>query len=181
MFIRTKKIQKKGKEYHYAYLVENRWRKSKKASRQKVKGYLGKVIVLEKAGTVPFSEHYSIPDLGRYVKETTREHILEDLVAWGLWQHGFEENKGCWRKGDIGFDSKTLEVYEQTGERKNTRVVLAMNEGFLCNATLKMLLSFSIHGSEEKIGFKWASLLTETGIQIPKELFVVWMTKMLGR
>ena len=181
MFIRTKRIRKNGKDYLYAYLVQNRWRKSKKASRQRVKGYLGKVISFEKIREQDFFEHSSIADVHAYVKSAAHDHILRDLIAWELWQHGFSAKEGIWSREDISFDVRTFELYQQRGERKNPRIVSAMNEGFLCNATLKMLLSLGIHGSEEKIGFKWASLLTEAGIKIPQELFVVWMTKMLGR
>ena len=42
-FIRVKKI----KNHHYAYLVENKWRKTKGSSKQKVKAYLGGVVNLE--------------------------------------------------------------------------------------------------------------------------------------
>ena len=43
-FIRIKKINNKN----YAYLVENTWKKRKKASRQKSLKYLGRVFEIEK-------------------------------------------------------------------------------------------------------------------------------------
>ncbi len=46
MFIRVKKV----KQYHYAYLVENKWRKAKSSCREKVRQYLGRVHNLESNG-----------------------------------------------------------------------------------------------------------------------------------
>jgi len=180
MFIRTKKIRKKGKEYRYAYHVENRWQKRKKASRQRVKGYLGKVILLEKTIELPFFRHYSVSDASLYVKNTSLEHIIRDLAAWELLQHGFEEKEGKLCRNDVVFEPDSLEVYQLNGKRKNPKIVLEMNEGFLCNATLKALLSFKTGRSEEETGYKLASLLTEAGIKIPEELFVEWVTRILG-
>ena len=82
VYIRIKKIKKKGREYRYAYLVENRWKKrvrkgSKKGARQKVKGYLGKVHDFSRVDDKDFISHFSVDDVKeqrKVYKSHTKSH-----------------------------------------------------------------------------------------------------------
>lgn len=162
-FIRTKKIKKKsGNCYEYAYLVENKWRKrlkgSKKGARQKVKAFLGRVYSLNLVNDRNFSEHYNIKDIDEYVKENSLSKITKDLVLWEFFKHDVK---------DVAVD------FEEIILRKDkNKIVLRMNEGFLCDCTLKKLLNFKFKEDEYDAGVVLAKVFVEAGIKIPRELFV---------
>ena len=63
-FFRIKKI--KGKEY--TYLVENEWKR--KGSRQKVKGYLGRIYRFDLKNKNSFIEFVKNDDLEKYIEES---------------------------------------------------------------------------------------------------------------
>ena len=90
MFIRKKKIR--GKEY--AYLVENRYNKKKKQSRQQSTSYLGKVIILSSADR-------------QTVASTLKEAIINELTNVGF---KFKDNQLV--KDSIVIDLNTVEVKE---------------------------------------------------------------------
>ena len=160
-FIRTKKIRKNGKEYSCAYLVENRWRKrlkgGKKGSRQKVKGYLGRIYEYSKVKDKDFFEHHSIEDVKGYVDKGYNQ-VIRDLIEWELHKHNVNKEDFL-----IDFDRKKV-------DRNNKKAAIMMNEGFLCEHTLRNLMNFKIEG--EEIGYKFAKVFVEAGIDVPEELFV---------
>jgi len=123
MFIRKKVIN--GKEY--AYLVENRYNKKKKQSRQKSTKYLGKVINL------------GIADK-QTVASTMEEAIINELLPWG-----FSKQERNLTKGNINIDLESSTVKEG-----NRSVCLELNEGFLCTLTLTNLLRFNAENLNEK-------------------------------
>ena len=86
-FFRTKKI--KGKEY--AYIVENEWKR--KGSRQKVKGYLGRVYKFNVKNDVGFIEFKKIESAENYVRENDSKKIIGDLIEWELFRHEIDKNK----------------------------------------------------------------------------------------
>lgn len=145
-FIRIKKI----KGYEYAYLVENVWRKRKKGARQKVKQFLGRIHKPELKGDMEFSKE------DEYVKNNSFRQIVKDLVEYELLKHGSKDFI-------IDFD-KGLVL------RNDRKVALQMNEGFLCNYTLKNLMNFKLGGDEA--GYDLANAFVEAGIKVPQDLFV---------
>jgi len=149
MFIRIKKIKNK----EYAYLVANKWKDG--SSRQTVKSYLGSAYKPEK-----------INDYIKINNNLNFKELILDIVKQELLNHGFEEGE-ILKKDKIIIDLRNLKFI------KNKKgVVIALNEGFLCNHTLKELLNFKSKGHEEEVGVKLATMLVETGIRVPKEEFI---------
>ena len=157
MFIRVKKI--KGNKY--AYLVENKLKKGK--IQQKVLSYLGKVCYFEKLKNNEFLEYNSIQNIDNYIKRS-KEDIIKDLIEFEMVRHGFKKNKNFLANKDVSFDlSKTW--FEE-------KKVLAINEGFLCNYGIERLLNLKLKGEDEEKGLMLAKAFVESGINVPKEIFV---------
>lgn len=146
MFVRVKKI----KEKEYGYLVKNKW--TKKGSRQRVVGYLGKIIHLKRKKDLTF----------KYNQKPLKKIFLE-LIDWELKCHGFE---------NFQIDDIKVDLDKKTVLQGKKNIVLAMNEGFLCSHTIKALLKFKPKGHEEQIALQLANSLVETGIKVPHEVFI---------
>ncbi len=152
MFIRKKKIG--GKEY--AYLVENRYNKKKKQSRQKSTIYLGKVI------SVGFADRQT-------VASTLKEAIINELKGIG-----FSLRNNQLTKNNIIIDLNTVEVKEN-----NKKVCLELNEGFLCTLTLSNLINFNSEDLNQKeIIHQLANSFVSAGINLHHESFVNIFTNM---
>lgn len=179
-FIRVKEIGKKnGKKYRYAYLVENKWRKrlkgGKKGSRQKVSKYLGKVLNFDKVKEMSFFEFINVKENSAYL-ESSKDKIVNDLVKYELFLRGFEDLNEILEKEKIIFDLKQKRFVDLGG--KEEKVVLEMNEGFLCKYTIGKLLKFKAKGDDEReIGIELAKTFLETGLNVPKEIFVGYFGK----
>ncbi len=201
MFIRIKNVKKGNKAYPYAYVVANRWMKKDKVSKQKVMKYLGRVYFMDKIGNKSFFEFYSIKDVQDYVKKSKKE-IINDLIRFELINHGFKDNNGFLVNRNIYFDKTSNELFinnEKTINsginkritnsdninnkkliRKNKKIVLAMNEGFLCDETIKRLFG-KFEGNDKEVGFKLANAFVEAGIKIPEEVFVNIFERIISR
>lgn len=146
-FVRVKKI--KGQKY--AYLVENQW--TSKGSRQKVVKYLGKVHALGEtenvgSGTGQFSE------------------VVLQSVKEVLKLQGFVEKEGKWFSEHIAVDFKDLSV------RQNHRTaVLQMNDGFLCDHTLKEAVNFQVPEEHDAAARKLAGVIVAAGLRLSPEDF----------
>lgn len=160
MFFRIKKV--KGKEY--AYLVHNKWRK--KGPRQKVKEYLGRVHRFNLKNEISFLEHLKIESLNEYIEKNSRNRIIKDLVEWEIFKH------------DIDGKEFSVDLNEQNIQKDKSNVVLMINEGFLCNLTLKNLLQFKAEGDEQEDGYRLARSFVEAGIKVPREVFVGVFSKL---
>jgi len=147
VFVRIKKL--KGREY--AYLVANEW--TINGSRQKVQGYLGRVIT-------PVKQREKTAEISLF---EYKQAVLA-LVKQELWNHGFNSELCC---EDVKVD---LDLMKLTKKGKN--IVLALNEGFLCSQTLKDALDIELTGYEEQAGTQLAKALLELGLNIPKDIFV---------
>ncbi len=167
MFIRIKKIN--GKQY--AYLVNNTWKKRKKASRQKTLQYIGRVIKLEKKSNARDGEDENI-------KSEPPQKIIKFLVEKELMAHGFILQKNTWVKDGIKINLAKKEVKDQD----NKDICLEMNNNFLCNYTIRKLLYFSPKGGLTKIevGKELAIAFEAAGIPIPKDLFVFLFQKIIS-
>ena len=173
-FIRKKRIKtKKGESYDYAYIVENRWLKKRKEAKQEFKAYLGRIYVFKRLKNEEFSKFHSIEDINEYVKNKDKSEIINDLIKLELYNHGFEKKKGLWVNNKISFDIGKREYYiEENNEKVNRKIVLALNEGFLCKENIEKLMNFKISNSDEETGYKLAKAFVEAGLKVPKEVFV---------
>lgn len=166
-FFRIKKI--KGKEY--AYIVENKWKRTAKSvralrgvkpqgSRQKVKGYLGRVYRFNLKSDINFLQFKKIENVEKYVIENDFKKIINDLAEWELLRYGINKN------------AFTVNLDELKVQQNRKNVVLMINEGFMCNLTLKNVFEFVPEGDEASGGYKLAKAFVESGIKIPQEVFV---------
>lgn len=159
MFFRIKKI--KGKEY--AYIVENKWRKM--GSRQKVKGYIGRVYKFNLVKNVEFSKFKNIEDVQEYVKSNDKNKIINDLVEWELFKFGIKEN---------------FLVSNANVQKGKKNVAFFINDGFMCNHTLKNIIEFKSEGDEQSDGYRLARAFVEAGIKVPQEVFIGLYQKLLS-
>ena len=174
-FVRVKKIN--GKKY--AYLVSNRWRKrlagGRKGSRQKVSKYLGKVVSFDVVLDTGFFEYVNIRDNPDYLALSKRK-IVMDLVKFELIIRGFKQNGVLLDKEGMKFDERVLKFVDSKGREQ--RVVIEMNEGFLCKHTISKLLNFKPRGEDEReIGIELAKTFLEAGLKVPEEVFVGYFEK----
>ena len=111
MFIRIKNIRKKGKTYKYACIVSNKWRKTRKEAKQKVKKYLGRVYFFDKVSNKDFFGYYSINDVGGYIKNNDKNKIIGDMIRFELINHGFKEKGDFLADNNIYFDKRNNELF----------------------------------------------------------------------
>lgn len=174
MFIRIKKI----KNYEYAYKVKNSW--SEKGARQKVVGYLGRVLRFDKVRNEDFS--YFIAnilkekDFVNYLDTKSFQEIAMDLPRWELYKLGFN------KKGDTyKTENATLELKDNHLSSRGKDVVIALNDGFLCGENMRRIKSFNVKGDEEDVGIKLAEAFVEAGIGVPKDVFVKLFEKYMSK
>ena len=168
-FVRVKKI--KGKEY--AYLVENRWKN--KSSRQKVTGYLGRVVRLVLEQETDFFSRYAIDDKEQFLKSVSKHELLRKIVQNELSNHGFSDGEDA----QMRWNDVVVDLNARTVGRNKTKVTLGMREGFLADMTLKLLLDFNETGSQAELSLKLAKAFVEAGIKVDEELFVSVYEKLL--
>lgn len=186
-YIRIKKI--KGKEY--AYLVQSKWKRLKgrkdKTSKQKIKAYLGRVCRLEKERNLDFWETVET-DPEDYLRLASKDKILDDLIRFELLKHGFmnqslkgsedlkdyRKSKRKWLKDGIIVDINKKNIINKS----NSKCVLAINEGFLCNYRLKKLYKYEDKGEIKEIGLELARLFIDSGIDIPQDVFIGFYEKL---
>jgi len=177
-YIRIKKIGKEGKKQRYAYLVENKWKKrvgkgSKKGARQKVKGYLGKVHDFSKVGSREFMSHFNVSDVKGHFDEHGFDKVVKDMVRLELLNHGFVENGYFYANGDLAVYISSKDFFiKNLNSDKDRKLVIAMNEGFLCNDTLKKLLRFKGSGLPKEVGLALGNTILGAGLKVPNEVFV---------
>lgn len=152
MFVRIKRI--KGQEY--GYLVENSW--TGEGTRQKVTGYLGKILRPLRVKSEGLAEN-----IAEHVSKTSFPELMIQLVLLELSNHALE--------GKVSVDFENFAVSD--GKKS---VVLAINEGFLCRHSIKKLLMYP--ADEDYTGFLLADLLTGAGIKVEKDVFVALFQKL---
>lgn len=154
VFFRIKKI--KGKEY--AYIVENKW--CRKGSRQKVKGYAGRVYRFNLLNNVGFFGYLKIENVNSYIENNNKNKIINDLINWELFKFGVNRE-------DFLIDLNNIKI-----QKNKKDIVILMNDGFMCDITLKNLLEFKPEGDEQTDGYRLARAFVEAGIKVPQEVFV---------
>jgi len=149
-FLRVKNI--KGNAY--AYLVENKWTSS--GPRQSVKRYLGRVYKIKGQG------NYAVKN-----KDGRKDFLLE-LVKYEL-----GKIKSGLSKEGIKFDEKRMVFFK---ERRSC--VLGLNQGFMCDFTLKRILNFKKSNDLEKDSVKLAKFFIEAGFDVPQKHFIEYFQRL---
>ncbi|MBI2541813.1 hypothetical protein HYV80_03840 [Candidatus Woesearchaeota archaeon] len=157
-FFRIKKIKNK----EYAYVVENEWHS--KGSRQKVKGYLGRVYRFESKNNAGFLEFVKAGDARNYIESNSK--VFHELIEWELFKNGID-------KKEFLIDMNNKKV-----QKNGRNVALMVNEGFLCSATLKNLLEFKPEADGPNEGYRFARVFIEAGIKVPHDVFIGLFGKM---
>ncbi len=147
-YIRCKRIN--GSQY--AYLVESTT--TPQGPRQKVKKYLGKVH--------EFSERDEIVRSGEY---NTKKELVRCLIEKELLSHGFVKNKSSFCCENVVFD-KSLK------QKNGKSIVLKINEGYLCDFTVKRILNFKKSDDVAKDAPILAKHFIDAGFVISEEEFV---------
>ncbi len=163
VFIRTKKIKNKN----YAYLVENTW--TKQGTRQKVKGYLGRIVEMRDQNPITFQQFMTAHRL----EPKHPQDMIHCLVCWELYQHGFVPNGNSWQHEEI-----TVVPSDGTVISRKKPVVLRMNDNFMSTYTLQKLLAFKPEGDERSVAVALAEALVSAGIKIPKDVYIELFEKM---
>ena len=165
-FLRLKKI----KGNHYAYLVENLW---KKGSRQKVKKYVGRVysFKIKDKENIGFLSFINKEDIEKYVMSTNFIIIIEDLINWEFYKHGIDN-----KELNVEFDTPII-------KRGGRGVCIKINEGFLCGVHIKSLINFRKDEEDENdeiVGYNLAKVFIDAGINVPQEVFIKIFEKVAG-
>lgn len=178
-YIRLKRFKRKnGQVVTYAYVVKSIWKKrvpkgSEKGARQKVKGYLGKVHEFSRVSSRDFISHLGVSDVKSHFDEHGVEKVVRDLVRLELINHGFKENGDFYANGDLAVYISDKDFFvKDLGEEKDRKLVIGMNEGFLCKETFEKLLGFKGKGGPKEVGLSLGNALLEAGLKVPNEVFV---------
>ena len=167
MFIRIKKI--KGIEY--AYLVKSVWENG--SARQKVIQYIGRMHALEKQQQGIFTEFCGKHE--KSMKKAEFKDIIQALMEWTLWQHGFVKDsllhtKWVYSHGKIVGDSEKFQLTVGSKE-----VTLKINEGYMNSFTLKELQSIELDKKSEEqrhAATRLAKACVAAGILVPQNVFI---------
>ena len=154
MFFRIKKIN--GKEY--CYIVENEWKS--KGSRQKVKYYLGRVYRFNVKNNSSFFEYFKIENIQKYIDGNDKNKILKDLIEWELFRFGISNQ-------EFSMNLKNITI-----KKNKKNIVFLIDDGFMCELTLKNLFNFKFEGDEQIDGYRLARNFVEAGIKVPQEVFI---------
>ena len=169
MYIRKKAIRNKktGAVYHYAYAVENKWRK--KGARQKVKHYLGKVHQFTLTKEIEFFTHLDIKEEQKedFLKTHTAKQLIQEIVEWEMARHAILEFGMDLEKGALAKEGKPASI--------------EMGEGMLNSYTLKQLLFFVAEGDEQQDGYRLAKAFVEAGLAVPQDVFIAIFSKVMER
>ncbi|MBU0929449.1 MAG: hypothetical protein KJ623_00045 [Nanoarchaeota archaeon] len=170
MYIRTKRIKKED----YAYLVSSKWNRVKKTSKQVFSKYLGKVYTPNKQYNLSLKDIKKIEDIDSYIDNTSTKEIIRDIITLDVLNHNLIKNKEIYELEDIYVDLNNLKVYNQDFKP----CVIKMNNGYLCDYTLKNLFEIMPSSTDElAFGKKLARAFIESGIGIEKEFFVLIFDK----
>lgn len=174
MYIRVKTI-KKGE---YAYLVQSRWNKKQSTSKQKFSQYLGRVYSPQKQYNLTLKDITKAQDIENYIKTTDINQILGDILTVDLLNHDLKRNKNTFSDKEFYVDTSDLKVYNQ----KLVPCVVKINNGYLCDYTLKRLFNIKPSNTNEvQFGKELARVIIEAGIGIEKDIFVLVFDKLYKR
>ena len=130
----------------------------RKGSRQKVKGYLGRVYRFDLKNNVDFLEFLKIGNIEDCLNNDFKK-IIKELIEWELFKHGITKN-------DFSIDLNNIKI-----QKNKKNVSFYINDGFMCELTLRNLLGFRVI-EEQTDGYRFARCFVEAGIKVPKEVFI---------
>jgi len=172
MFLRIKKVQNK----EYVYLVNNRWNKRKRSSRQKTSKYLGRNYKLTKSNPALF-EDFIPSDINDYFSKYSSQHIIKDLINHELLQHSFKLSEEKLKSSNFLVDINNIQVIDDKTQKP---ISLEMNEGFLNNYTLSNLLNIKYNQKTDKeIARLLADSLLSAGISIEEDIFILLYSRIV--
>ena len=160
MFVRTKTI----KDKKYGYLVQNTWKKQK--VKQTVKKYLGKLITLDKK----YSKE--IKKVEDFDWDKPLKLIFREIIADEFERRGFVKKNTRYILDDLIVNLSTCKIQE-----KGKDVVLLLNGRYVFGKLLAQIQNF--YASEEgyERGKALATLFSDVGINVDKEVFVALYRK----
>ena len=171
MYIRVKTIKKQ----EYGYLVQSKWNKKQSTSKQKFSQYLGRVYSPQKQYSLTLKDVTKAQDIENYVKITDVNQILNDIITVDLLNHNLKRNRNTFSDKEFYVDISNLKVYN----KKLVPCVVKINNGYLCDYTLKRLFNIKPSNTDEvQFGKELARAVIEAGIGIEKELFVLVFDKL---
>lgn len=159
MFFRIKKI----KDKEYAYLVENKW--TNNGVKQRVIAYLGRAYRFQQKNEIDFYQFIRLDNIDDYVNNNIKNKIIYDLIEWEILKH------------DINTHDFSLDVDNARILKNSKNIVILINNGFMCDVTLRSLLQFKAEGDEQSDGYRLARTFVEAGIRIPQEVFIKFFSK----
>ncbi len=95
-----------------------------------------------------------------YINNNSKNKIINDLIEWELFKHGIN-------KQEFSLDLNNMKI-----QKNKKNIAIFINEGFMCNVTLKNLLEFKPEGDEETDGYRFARVFVEAGVKVPQEVFI---------
>ena len=107
-----------------------------------------------------FNEFFKFESLENYIFNNDKNKIINDLIEWELFKFGIDER-------EIHIELSNIRILKN---KKN--IVLSINDGFMCNLTLKNLFEFKPQGDEQTDGYRLAKAFVDAGIKVPQEVFV---------
>jgi len=162
-FIRIKRI----KGHKYAYFVENTWTSS--GPRQQSKKYLGKLVEIEPVLEGDFRTWIK-GDFANFLEKSEFKAIIQDMISFELNKRGFNKEGDILSRDSIKIDLKNLKIMD--GKKP---VVIKLNEGFLCELTLRNLLGYD--GENDSSGARLASFLVNAGLNVEEDVFIALFDK----
>jgi len=174
MFIRTKtRKNKAGKRKTYAYLVINKYRKTRKTPKQKVSKYLGRVYAFKRAKEQPQ------PLTSEYIIQNDYKTILKALISSELKARGFVKKGEGLEKEAIRVDLSARKIFDK-GKQNN--VCITLNDGFLTEYTLRQALDFRPPegAAEREIGKALGDAIVSAGIPVDQGLFITLFRKIMA-
>ncbi len=178
MYIRLKRRKNKsGKTYTYAYLVKIRGYKTR-SPKQKVLDYLGRVF--DQTTINSPKQCQTMPNNAKHnTKQTFKQCILTLLNSeYNRFLTKIGESKYETTKEEKAIiDLKELRVYTKN---TNKPACILINDGFICDLTLKNIINFKPpEALEKEIGHVLAKNLIFAGIN-PKEEEFLNLFKMIS-
>ncbi len=162
MYIRTKTRTNKSKNtYTYAYLAVIKQRKSH--PKQKIVKYLGRVYKFYKKSN----------NLPVIAPESSFQDSLREIIKTELINHDFNEISPDKLKNndiEINLDQTTI-----INAKTNKKACIEMNQGLMCEETLKKLLYYKPpKDNMQKVSKHFAKTAIEAGIPISDDIINVF-------
>jgi len=170
MYIRVKTI----KNQEYGYLVQSKWNRKQSTSKQRFSQYLGRIYQPKKQYNLDLMGINKIQDIQDYFDSKDYQRILRDIISVDLLNHDLKRNKNIFSDADYYIDMENLKVYN----KKLNSCIIKINNGYLCDYTLRRLFSIKPSNTNEiQFGKELARAVIETGIGIEKDMFVLLFDK----